>query len=83
MQTGGTVEIRPPEPNLVAGMAWLQSTYTIRLNLCQQLFGHVLSGRCKSQLEGRLGDHHANELHRASAEAKAERIIAQEQQRRR
>jgi len=33
------------EPNLVAGMAWLQSTYTIRLNHRHQLFGHVLSGR--------------------------------------
>jgi hypothetical protein len=32
-------------------------------------------------MEGRLGDHHSGELHRASAEAKAERIIAQELQR--
>ena len=24
--------LETPEPNLVAGMAWLQSTYTIRLN---------------------------------------------------
>jgi len=24
--------VETPEPNLVAGMAWLQSTYTIRLN---------------------------------------------------
>ena len=38
------------EPNLVAGMAWLQSTYTIRLNHRHQLFGHVLSGRYKAQL---------------------------------
>ena len=188
--------LETPEPNLVAGMAWLQSTYTIRLNHRHQLFGHVLSGRYKSQLvegsgngylrtacdyvhlnpvragmlpgperllsypwssfgaymaapehrpswvrvdrllgehgiqedtptsraqfeqwmerrrleetdpealkvlrrgwclgsqsfrremllrmEGKLGDHHAGELHRASAEAKAERIIAQELQR--
>jgi hypothetical protein len=29
-------------------------------------------------MEGRLGDHHSGELHRASAEAKAERIIAEE-----
>lgn len=30
------------------------------------------------RMEGRLGAHHAGELHRASAQAKAERIIAQE-----
>jgi REP element-mobilizing transposase RayT len=33
--------IETPEPNLVAGMAWLQSTYTIRLNHRHKLFGHV------------------------------------------
>src|ERR1051325_7907315 len=37
-------------PNLVAGMAWLQSTYTIRLNHRHKLIGHVLSGRYKAQL---------------------------------
>jgi REP element-mobilizing transposase RayT len=42
--------LETPEPNLVAGMAWLQSTYTIRLNHRHQLFGHVLSGRYNSQL---------------------------------
>lgn len=42
--------IETPEPNLVAGMAWLQSTYTIRLNHRHKLFGHVFSGRYKSQL---------------------------------
>jgi len=31
-------------------MAWLQSTYTIRLNHRHQLIGHVLSGRYKAQL---------------------------------
>jgi putative transposase len=39
-----------PEPNLVPGMAWLQSTYTIRLNHRHRLHGHVLSGRYKAQL---------------------------------
>lgn len=34
------------------------------------------------RMEGRLGEHHAGELHRASAEAKAERIIGEELQRR-
>src|SRR5438445_2027120 len=39
------VVLQTPEPNLVAGMAWLQSTYTIRLNHRHRLFGHVFSGR--------------------------------------
>lgn len=29
--------LETPQPNLVAGMAWLQSTYTIRLNHRHQL----------------------------------------------
>ena len=41
--------VETPEANLVAGMAWLQSTYTIRLNHRHQLVGHVLSGRYQSQ----------------------------------
>ena len=39
-----------PKANLVAGMAWLQSSYTIRLNHRHKLIGHVLSGRYKAQL---------------------------------
>jgi len=42
--------LETPEPNLVAGMAWLQSTCTMRLNHRHPLFGHVLSGRYKAQL---------------------------------
>ena len=42
--------LETPNANLVAGMAWLQSTYTIRLNHRHQLFGHVFSGRYKAQL---------------------------------
>lgn len=42
--------LETPEPNLVAGMAWLQSTYTIRLNHRHRLFGQVFSGRYKAQL---------------------------------
>ena len=38
-----------PNANLVAGMAWLQSSYTIRLNRRHALIGHVLSGRYKAQ----------------------------------
>lgn len=39
-----------PNADLVSGMAWLQSTYTIRLNNRHKLSGHVLSGRYKAQL---------------------------------
>jgi REP element-mobilizing transposase RayT len=42
--------LETPQANLVAGMAWLQSTYTIRLNHRHKLFGHVFSGRYKAQL---------------------------------
>jgi hypothetical protein len=41
--------VETPNANLVAGMAWLQSSYTIRLNHRHQLIGHVLSGRYKAQ----------------------------------
>ena len=44
------VVLETPNANLVAGMAWLQSTYTIRLNHRHKLFGHVFSGRYKAQL---------------------------------
>lgn len=42
--------LETPNANLVSGMAWLQSTYTIRLNNRHKLTGHVLSGRYKAQL---------------------------------
>jgi len=42
--------IETPNANLVAGMAWLQSSYTIRLNHGHKLIVHVLSGRYKAQL---------------------------------
>ncbi len=42
--------VETPNANLVEGMAWLQSTYTIRLNHRHKLIGHVLSGRYKAQL---------------------------------
>jgi len=42
--------LETPNANLVAGMAWLQSTYTNRLNHRHKLFGHVFSGRYKAQL---------------------------------
>ena len=37
-----------PEPNLVAGMKWLQGTYTQRYNSRHRLFGHLYQGRYKA-----------------------------------
>jgi hypothetical protein len=49
------VVLETPNANLLAGMAWLQSTCTIRPNHRHRLFGHVFSGRYKAQLvEGSL-----------------------------
>jgi putative transposase len=40
--------VETPNGNLVAGMRWLLSTYTLRLNHRRKLFGHVFSGRYKA-----------------------------------
>ena len=42
--------VETPQANLVAGMRWLLSAYTIRLNHRHKLFGHVFSGRYKALL---------------------------------
>jgi REP element-mobilizing transposase RayT len=42
--------LETPEPSLVEGMRWLQSTYAIRLNHRHKLFGHLFSGRYKALL---------------------------------
>jgi putative transposase len=39
-----------PQANLVAGMRWLQNTYTRRFNVRNQLWGHVFGGRYKAVL---------------------------------
>src|SRR2546425_8376116 len=54
--------LETPNGNLVAGMAWLQSTYTIRLNHRHKLIGHVLSGRYKAQLVEGSGNGYLLEL---------------------
>jgi hypothetical protein len=48
--------VETPEPNLVEGMRWLQSTFTIRLNHRHKLYGHVFSGRYKALLVDGSGD---------------------------
>ncbi len=40
--------LEPPEPNLVAGMKWLQGTYTQRYNARHRVFGHLYQGRYKA-----------------------------------
>ncbi len=40
--------LETPNGNLVEGMRWFLSAYTIRLNHRQKLFGHVFSGRYKA-----------------------------------
>ena len=37
--------LETPEANLVAGMKWLQGTYTRRFNGRHRVFGHLLAGR--------------------------------------
>lgn len=40
--------LETPEANLVAGMKWLQGTYTQRFNARHRLGGHLLQGRYKA-----------------------------------
>jgi len=40
--------VETPEGNLVAGMKWLQGTYTQRHNGRHQVFGHLFQGRYKA-----------------------------------
>jgi hypothetical protein len=40
--------IETPNANLVEGMRWLLSSYTLRLNRRHRLYGHVFSGRYKA-----------------------------------
>ena len=51
------VVLETPNANLVEGMHWLLSTYTMRLNRRQETPGHVFSGRYKALVvfNGRVG----------------------------
>ena len=40
--------VETPEGNLVAGMKWLQATYTQRYNRRHRRFGHLFQGRYKA-----------------------------------
>lgn len=47
--------IETPEANLVAGMQWLQGTYTKRFNVRHKEWGHLFQGRYKALPVDRLG----------------------------
>ena len=52
--------LETPEPNLVAGMAWVQNTYTRRHNVRHKLWGHLFGGRYKAVLvDAEAGDYFA------------------------
>ena len=50
--------LETPEGNLVAGMKWLQSTYTLRYNARHQVFGHLFQGRYKAVIVDGGSDHY-------------------------
>lgn len=49
--------IETPEANLVAGMQWLQGTYTKRFNVRHREWGHLFQGRYKALPVDRLGEY--------------------------
>ena len=40
--------LETPQPNLISGMHWFQSTYTVRFNRRHRLSGHLFQGRYKA-----------------------------------
>jgi REP element-mobilizing transposase RayT len=48
--------VETPKANLVAGMRWLLSTYTLRFNRRHNLCGHLFSGRYKALFVDSSGD---------------------------
>ena len=53
--------LETPEPNLVRGMTWFQTTYTVRYNVRHHTSGHLFGGRYKAVLveapeDGSAGD---------------------------
>ncbi len=49
--------LETPEANLVAGMKWLQGTYTQRYNSRHKVFGHLFQGRYKALLVDGAGNY--------------------------
>lgn len=50
--------LETPHANLVAGMKWLQGTYTQRFNVRHELCGHLLQGRYKALLVDSGNEHY-------------------------
>ncbi len=44
--------IESPQPNLVAGMRWFQTTYTMRFNRRHRISGHRFQGRYPDRERG-------------------------------
>lgn len=50
--------LETPHANLVAGMKWLQGTYTQRFNSRHKVWGHLLQGRYKALLVDSANEHY-------------------------
>jgi len=50
--------LETPHANLVAGMKWLQGTYTQRFNVRHKVWGHLLQGRYKALLVDAEKEHY-------------------------
>ena len=48
--------VETPEGNLVAGLKWLQGTYTQRYEVLHEVFGHLFQGRHKALRVDGSGD---------------------------
>ena len=70
--------VETPEANPMAGMKWLQSTYTQRFNSRHKVFGHLFQGRYKALIvDGQEGDYFgvvSTYIHLNAARAKLIRI---------
>src|SRR5258708_5725004 len=71
--------LETPEPNLVAGMKWLQGTYTQRYNGRHKILGHLFQGRYKAVIvDGRQEENYfqvvSTYIHLNPARAKLIRI---------
>ncbi len=54
--------LETPEANLVAGMKWLQGTYTQRFNARHKLWGHLLQGHYKAMVVDSSGGNYFSTL---------------------
>lgn len=72
------LQLETPEPNLVAGMKWLQGTYTQRFNLRNDTYGHLFQGRYKAipvSFEGHYFKTLSNYIHLNPIRAKLTEVL--------